>query len=59
MCAETTVQPTKNHELDSLAYYVQFAQLQISHVWEIQWLEKQVTVPTCSKTGKSIKIRVG
>lgn len=35
MFPETRVQPTKNHELDSLVYYVQFAQLQISHVWGI------------------------
>lgn len=27
MCPETRVQPTKNRELDSLAHYVQFAQL--------------------------------
>lgn len=26
---------TKTHELESLAYYEQFAQLQISHVWGI------------------------
>ena len=32
---ETRVQPTKNRELESLAHYVQFAQLQISHVWGI------------------------
>lgn len=30
-----TMQLTKNHELESLAHYVQFAQLQISHVWGI------------------------
>lgn len=54
-----TMQLTKNHELESLAHYVQFAQLQISHVWGIKWLKKQVTVPTCSKTVKNMKMRTG
>lgn len=59
MCAETRVLPTKNHKLESLALYVQFAQLQISHVWGIKCLKKQVTVPTCSETVESMKIRPG
>lgn len=58
MCPETRAQPRKNRELESLAHYVQFAQLQIRHAWEIEWLKSR-SLPTCSKTVTSMKIRIG